>query len=96
MAATTTRPTTIKIDQETRERMKRLVEARNRTPHWMTLEAVLQYVDRKEKRKAFRHDGILAWNEYQGSGSHVSGDEVIAWLDTWCEEIEKTAPACHL
>jgi predicted transcriptional regulator len=96
MAVTAIRPTTIKIDQETRERVKRLADARHRTPHWMILEAVRQYVDREEKRETFRQDGILAWNEYQEAGLHVSGDEVIAWLDTWGEENEKTAPVCHL
>lgn len=95
MAASAIRPTTIKIDQDTKERMKRLAESRHRSPHWMILEAVRQYVDREEKREAFRQDGILAWNEYQETGLHVSGDEVIAWLETWGEENEKAAPACR-
>jgi len=57
------RPTTIKIDQSTKERMKRLAEARQRTPHWMILEAIRQYVDREEKREALRQDAIkLGWS----------------------------------
>jgi predicted transcriptional regulator len=95
MTTSTLRPTTIRIDQETRERLKRLADARQRTPHWMILEAVRQFVDREEKREAFLQEGIRVWNEYQESGLHVTGDEVIAWLDTWSEEDEKAAPACH-
>lgn len=95
MAATTTRPVAIKLDQDTRERVKRLAEARQRTPHWLMREAISQYVAREEKREAFRQDAINAWNEYQQNGLHATGDEVVAWLDTWGEENEKAAPICH-
>ena len=95
MNATSIRPVAIKIDEDTRNRVKRLAEARQRSSHWLMLEAIRQYVEREEKREAFRQDGIRAWNEYQATGLHVTGDEVIAWLDTWGEENEQTAPVCH-
>ncbi|MGB9128623.1 MAG: CopG family ribbon-helix-helix protein [Thiobacillus sp.] len=95
MKATSTSPVAIKIDDDTRARVKRLAEARQRSSHWMMLEAIRQYVEREEKREAFRQDGIRAWNEYQATGLHVTGDEVIAWLDTWGEENEQAAPVCH-
>ncbi|MDZ7596150.1 MAG: CopG family ribbon-helix-helix protein [Thiobacillus sp.] len=95
MNATSIRPVAIKIDEDTRNRVKRLAEARQRSSHWMMLEAIRQYVEREEKREAFRQDGIRAWNEYQATGLHVTGDEVIAWLDTWGEENEQAAPVCH-
>jgi predicted transcriptional regulator len=95
MTTVTTRPIAIKIDQDTRDRVKRLAEARHRTSHWMMREAISQYVEREEKREAFRQDAINAWNEYQETGLHVTGDEVVAWIDTWGEENEKAAPICH-
>lgn len=95
MTAASIRPIAIKIDEDTRERIKRLAEARQRSSHWMMLEAIRQYVEREEKREAFRQDGINAWKEYQETGLHVTGDEVIAWLDTWGEENEQAAPVCH-
>ncbi|MDP2110441.1 MAG: CopG family ribbon-helix-helix protein [Thiobacillus sp.] len=95
MNATSIRPVAIKIDEDTRNRVKRLAEARQRSSHWMMLEAIRQYVEREEKREAYRQDGIRAWNEYQATGLHVTGDEVIAWLDTWGEENEQAAPVCH-
>jgi predicted transcriptional regulator len=54
MTAITIRTTTIKIDADTKERMQRLAEVRQRTPHWLILDAIRQYVDREEKREAFR------------------------------------------
>ena len=95
MNATSIRPVAIKIDEDTRNRVKRLAEARQRSSHWMMLEAIRQYVEREEKREAFRQDGVNAWNEYQATGLHVTGDEVIAWLDSWGEENEQAAPVCH-
>lgn len=95
MSTATISPVTIKIDPETKERMKRLADARHRTPHWLMREAIQQYVEREEKREAFQQDAINAWREYQETGLHVTGDEVIAWLDTWGEENEKPAPLCH-
>ena len=95
MNSTSIRPVAIKIDEDTRNRVKRLAEARQRSSHWLMLEAIRQYVEREEKREAFRQDGIRAWNEYQATGLHVTGDEVIAWLDTWGEENEQAAPVCH-
>ena len=79
-AAATTRPTTIKIDPETRERIRRLAEARHRSPHWMMVEAIQQYIDREEKRHAFRQDAIEAWDEYQLTGLRVSAADADAWL----------------
>jgi predicted transcriptional regulator len=95
MTTVATRAVAIKIDQGTRERIKRLAESRQRTPHWLMREAISQYVEREEKRAAFRQGAVNAWNEYQETGLHVTGEEVVAWLDTWGEEQEKAAPVCH-
>jgi predicted transcriptional regulator len=95
MTDTATRPIAIKIDNDTRERIKRLAEARHRTSHWMMREAIRQYVEREEKREAFRKDALNAWQEYRETGLHVTGDEVMAWLETWGEENETAAPVCH-
>ncbi len=96
MAAAAARPVAIKIDQDIRDRVERLAEARRRTPHWLMREAITQYIEREEKREALRQDAIKAWNEYRETGLHVTGEEVVAWLDTWGEANEKAAPQCHL
>ena len=58
-------------------------------------EAIRQYVEREERREAFRQDAVSAWNEYQETGLHVTGDEIVAWLDRWGEQDEKATPSCH-
>ena len=96
MSTATVRPVAIKIDPETRERVKRLADARHRTPHWLMREAIQQYVEREEKREAFRQDAINAWQEYQETGLHVTGEEVEAWLAKLEAGQDVEPPECHV
>ena len=93
MTAVATRPVAIKIDQDTRDRVKRLAEARHRTSHWLMREAISQYVEREEKREIFRQDGIKAWNEYQANGLHVTSEE---WLGQLEAGHDVDPPECHV
>ncbi|TVO57613.1 MULTISPECIES: CopG family ribbon-helix-helix protein [Denitromonas] len=95
MPSASTRPVAIKIDDATRDRVKRLAEARHRTPHWLMRQAIEEYVDREEKREAFRQDTLKAWNEYQETGLHGTADEVEAWLASWGTDDESPAPEWH-
>lgn len=88
-------PTTVKLDEDTRARIKRLAEARHRSTHWMILEAIHQYLDREEKRETFREDGIRAWGEYQASGLHMTLEEADAWLAKLEEGQDEDMPECH-
>ena len=57
MSAPAPQPTTsLKLDPELRDRLRRLAEARRRTPHWLMREAIAQYVDREEARERLRAD----------------------------------------
>jgi len=96
MAATGARPIALTLDPAIRERMKRLAEARHRTTHWIMREAIQQYIEREEKREAFRQDGIHAWNEYQATGLHVTRKEADAWLAELEAGQDIEPPACHV
>jgi predicted transcriptional regulator len=85
----------IKIDQLTKERYKKLARIKNRSAHWMMREAIKQYVDREEKREAFHQDAVNSWNEYQETGLHATGDEVIKWLNSWGTDDTQDVPECH-
>ena len=93
--AAAVRPVAIKVEADIKERVKRLAEARNRTPHWLMREAIRQYVDREEKREAFRQDAINAWNDYQATGLHVTLDEADAWLARMEAGKDAEPPECH-
>ena len=85
----------VKIDPEIKKRLQNLAEVKQRSAHWLMREAINQYVNREEKRESFRQDAINAWEEYQETGLHVTGDEVVDWLNTWGSSDEKDAPECH-
>lgn len=95
MTATVARPVAIKIDQEIKDRVKRLANARHRTPHWLMREAISQYVDREEKREVFRQDALNAWNDYEVTGLHVSAEEADAWLAKLEAGQDIEPPECH-
>jgi predicted transcriptional regulator len=88
-------PTSLKLDAETKGRVQRIANTRQRTPHWVMVEAIRQYVDREEKREQMRRDALQAWREYQETGLHATSSEVIAWLETWGEDDEQHPPECH-
>ena len=94
-SAAASRPVAIKVDADIKERVQRLAAARNRTPHWLMREAISQYVEREEKREAFRRDAINAWNDYQATGLHVTLDEADAWLAKLEAGKDVEPPECH-
>ncbi len=56
-------------------------QARQRTPHWLMREAITQYVNREEKREAFRQDTIKSGDDYRATGLHVTSVEAEALSD---------------
>jgi len=96
MAATALSSTTLKVDQGIKERVKRLAEARHRTPHRVMLDAISEYVEREEKREAFRQQGLRAWEEYQVTGLHLAQDEADGWLARLEQGEDAELPACHV
>jgi len=96
MAAFTVRPVAIKIDEDTKARVKRLADARHRTSHWLMREAITQYVEREEKREAFRQHTLKTWEEYRTTGLHVTADEADAWLAKLEQGNDIGPPECHV
>ena len=96
MSPTAIRPVAIKIDDDIKVRVRRLAEARQRTPHWLMREAITQYVEREEKREAFRRDTLEAWEAYRATGQHVTAEEAEAWLTKLEQGNDAEPPECHV
>jgi predicted transcriptional regulator len=96
MTTAAVRPVAIKIDSDIKERVKRLADARQHTPHWLMREAISQYVEREEKREAFRQDAIRAWEAYQATGLHSTSKEADAWLEKLEAGRDIEPPECHV
>ena len=41
-------------------------------------------------------EALASWAEYQETGLHLTGEEVVHWLDSWGTAGESECPPCHL
>ncbi|QBH98607.1 ribbon-helix-helix protein, CopG family [Limnobaculum zhutongyuii] len=90
-----TSTTTLKIDNKLRERIKKLADSRDRSPHYLMLAAITEYIEREEAQESFKQEALDSWREYQETGLHLTGDEVKTWLRGWGTEAETDIPECH-
>jgi len=88
-------PTSIKLDEDMKERVQHIADSRKRTSHWIMREAIAQYVEREEKRLELRQDTLKAWEEFRETGLRATAEEVDRWLASWGSENEEPAPECH-
>ncbi|MDG2520607.1 CopG family ribbon-helix-helix protein [Caulobacter segnis] len=88
--------TSIKLDEGLERRVQHLADARRRSSHWIMREAIAQYVDREEKREAFRQDAMRAWASYQETGLHLTLEEADAWLAKLEKGEDAESPKCHV
>ncbi len=85
----------LKLDSEMKERVERLAESRRRTAHWIMREAVQEYVEREEKREQFLKDALAAWEDFQATGLHITGDEANEWMKRLASGEDVAPPKCH-
>jgi predicted transcriptional regulator len=87
--------TSVKLDAETKERVRRLASARRRSPHWLMREAIEEYVEREEKREQFRQEALSAWDHYQATGLHITAEEADVWLAKLEAGKDAAPPKCR-
>ena len=87
--------TSIKLDENLKNRIQKLAEVRHRSAHWMMREAIQQYVNREEAREKFMQEALESWKKFQETGLHLTHQELDTWLDTWGTDKEKEIPKCH-
>ena len=87
--------TSVKLDESTKARVHRLAQARRRSAHWLMREAIEQYVEREERKDAFRESALASWEEYRSGGRHVTEEEADAWLARLEAGEEAEPPQCH-
>ena len=87
--------TSLKLDDNLKDRIQRLADVRNRSAHWIMCEAIRDYVEREEARENFKQEAMASWTAYRETGRHLSGIEVSGWLKTWGTDSEAEIPKCH-
>ena len=82
----------VKLDPSTRERLKKLGERCDRTPHWLIKAAVEEYLAREEAAAAERDEDLARWQRYEESGQFVANEAAMAWLDALARGETPPAP----
>lgn len=88
-------PVAVKLDPDVHARMRKLADAQHRSTHYLMREAIAEYVEREEKREAFRQEALTAWAAYQVTGLHVSHAEADGWMAQLEAGQDVEPPECH-
>ncbi|MFQ8433297.1 CopG family ribbon-helix-helix protein [Amaricoccus sp. W119] len=89
------RPVAVKLDPEVHARIQELAKSQHRSTHYLMREAISQYVEREEKREAFRREALTAWAAYQTTGQHVTHADADAWMAELEAGRDPEPPECH-
>lgn len=71
-------PVAVKIDADQRARAQRLAQARERTPHGQTGEAIAQVVTHEAPREQGHQQALAAWRDDALTGLNVAQARVMA------------------
>ncbi len=88
--------TSVKLDDNLKNRIQHLADTRQRSAHWIMREAIRDYVERGEKQEAFKQDALHAWEAYQENGLHLTLEEADAWLAKLEAGEDARLPKCHV
>ena len=77
------KPTSITLDQQTRERLDRVAKAYERNRSWIIARAIREYLDREE---AFAR-AVEAGIESAGRGELIAHEDVMAEMDALIDEL---------
>ena len=89
MATTTT--VGVKLDDDTRARLKELGHAKQRSTHWMVKEAVARYLAVEERYEREKAEDLARWERYVETGHAVPHETASAWLDELAAEADRRA-----
>ena len=79
----------VKLDDQTRARLKKLAEARQRSPHWLMKDAINRYLDAEEQYQYEMQEDEARWQQYLDTGTHLTHEEVTSWLDELADRARK-------
>ena len=87
--------TSVKLDDDLKNRIQHLANIQHRSAHWVMCEAIRDYVEREELRESFKQEALASWTAFQEAGRHLSSQETLDWLSTWGTDKETEIPSCH-
>lgn len=91
-----TTATSVKLDEATKERVRKIAAERHRSPHWIMKEAITQYIEEADWRAELHRAGNAAWADYQSNGLHLTQEEMEVWFARIAAGEDVPPPECHV
>ena len=89
-------PLSLKLTPASRHRLRELAEQQRRPAHALAREAIEAYLDQQEELIRKDREADASWRHYQDTGLHVSGEEALAWIQSWGTPKPLPKPVCHV
>lgn len=70
----------VKLDNQTKERLRALGELRDRSPHWLMKAAIERYLDEEEQYEQQKREDLAEWEDYLLTGEALPNSQVVEWL----------------
>jgi predicted transcriptional regulator len=71
----------VKLDRETRVRLKKLGETRHRSTHWLMREAIRRYLEVEERYEQEKAEDQARYQAYLETGTQISHEDMLARLE---------------
>jgi predicted transcriptional regulator len=85
----------LRIDASRKERLSRIALRQKRSSHSLAIEALYNFIEKKEAEENWNQSCITSLNEHLETGLHVTEEEVNKWMDSWGTNNELPPPQCH-
>jgi len=83
----------VKLDDETCARLKKLGEAKQRSPHWLMKEAIRRYIEVEERYEQEKTEDLARYQAYLDTGTHITHEDMVMWLDELAVRAARKAQA---
>ena len=81
----------VKLDDETRTRLSELGKIRQRSTHWLMLDAIHRYLDGEEQYELEKAEDQRRWENYLDTGRAIPHEGVAARMDEMKRQAEAKA-----
>ena len=71
----------LKLEQDTRERLKQLGVQKDRSTHWLMKRAITEYLEKEERYEREKAEDLKRWQTYQETGEAISQEEMGSFFD---------------
>jgi predicted transcriptional regulator len=88
-------PLSIKLGADKKDDLTWIAEKKDRSVHFLLLQAVSEYIDNEKKRLEFYEDGRKSLEHYKATGLHTTHEEMMEWANSLGTTNELPLPKCH-